>query len=72
MNMKRQRNAKQTKARIQPKPNKQMAESAQNSFAIRWKNKHLNTDLQINTPKRCAGVLYCTQGDHLWSHRHDI
>ena len=37
MNMNCQKNAKQTKARIQPKRNKPTAESAENSYATRRK-----------------------------------
>ena len=37
MDMNRQTNAKQTKARIQPKRNKQTAESAENNYATRRK-----------------------------------
>ena len=53
--MNRQTNAKQTKARIQPKRNKQRAESAENSYATRRKKyKRLIADLQSNISKNCT------------------
>ena len=52
--------AKQTKARIQLKPNKQTANSAESIYAIKRKNKRLIAAFQskYQNTKR-----YCTQGD---------
>ena len=61
--------AKQMKARIQPKPNKQTAKSAESIYAIKRKNKRLIADLHTkyhNTER------YCTQGDNVWPRGHDI
>ena len=62
MNMNRPTIAKQTKARIQPKPNKQTAKSAESIYALKRKNKRLIADFQSkyqNTER------YCTQGDNV-------
>ena len=48
---------RQTKARIQPKRNKETAESAENSYAIMLqdgKNKRLIADLQSNISENCT------------------
>ena len=71
--MNRQTNAKQTKARIQQKRNKQRAESAENSYATRRKkytSDHRFTEYYIKK-------LYSTDstvqhGDHIWPRGHDM
>ena len=48
---------RQTKARIQPKRNKETAQSAENSYAIMLqdgKNKRLIADLQSNISENCT------------------
>ena len=58
--------AKQTKARIQPKPNKQTAKSAESISAIKRKNKRLIADLQST-----LNASVHMQGD-VWPRVHDI
>ena len=64
--------AKQTKARIQPKPNKQTAKSAESIYAIKRKNKRLIADLQSKYQNSRNSERYCTQGDNVWPRGHDI
>ena len=52
--------AKQTKARIQPKPNKQTAKSAESIYAIKRKNKRLIADLQSTYQN---AERYCTHAE---------
>ena len=70
MNMNRPTIAKQTKARIQPKPNKQTVKSAESIYAVKRKNKRLIADLQSS--KYQNNERYCTQGDNVWPRGHDI
>ena len=71
--MNRQTNAKQTKARIQPKRNKQQAESAEKSYATRRKKIHVWSQIYgVLYQKTVLYWLYCTHGDHIWPRRHDM
>ena len=58
--------AKQTKARIQRKPNKQTAKSAESIYGIKRKNKRLIADLQST-----LNAIVHMQGD-VWPRGHDI
>ena len=71
--MNRQTNAKQTKARIQPKRNKQRAESAENSYATRRKKINVWSQIyRVIYQKTVLYWLYCTHRDHIWPRGHDV